>query len=243
VGFNGYPHGSSNFIEVLHTGNEPNTLGLILDTQLEAQSPLLLRGVEWIYSWTESAIAYSSAILYESNLIPTDIADIEHLLWSSDYKLSTFIFMCILQDLQFISASILFPYIDNWYNYIHLVSNNIIFYLEHPEHHLIYNNALIDYIVTHISKIHFLIELESSNEGVILIPFIILDLIWKITLLGIFVSFLLNWYNVSANNNNIDSDFLVNSLSIESEEEIASIDDTVLLLIVIFFYFWMIFLF
>jgi len=47
----------------------------------------------------------------------------------------------------------------------------------------------------------------------------------------------MNWYNTSVNGGNIDSDFLINSLSIESEEEIASIDDTVLLLIVIFFIF------
>jgi len=47
----------------------------------------------------------------------------------------------------------------------------------------------------------------------------------------------MHWYNTSANNNNVDSDFLVNSLTIEAEEEIASIDDTALLLVVIFFIF------
>jgi len=47
----------------------------------------------------------------------------------------------------------------------------------------------------------------------------------------------MHWYNVSVNGNNVDSDFLVNSLTIESEEEIASIDDTVILLIVVFFIF------
>jgi hypothetical protein len=38
-------------------------------------------------------------------------------------------------------------------------------------------------------------------------------------------------------NNGMDVDFLVNSLTIEAEEEIASIDDTNLLLLVVFFIF------
>jgi hypothetical protein len=115
--------------------------------------------------------------MYESNLITTDITDIEHLLWTYDYKLSTVILLCVLQDLRLISISALLPFIDNWYNYVQLASNNIIFYLEHPEHNHIYNNMIVDFIAPHISKLQFLIELESSSEGVVLIPFIILDLI------------------------------------------------------------------
>jgi len=248
VGFNGYPH------NVLQNSNEVfkndytdinSTLGLILldNNQLDAQSPLLLRGVEWIFSWLESAITYSVTIMYESNLSPTDITNLEHFLWSYDSKLSTFIFLSIVQDLYNISDFIVLPYLDNWYNYINLASANIVFHLEHPEHKLFYNSAIIDFVVPYISKIRFLVELETSNENIILIPFVILDLIWKVALFGLFVSFLMHWYNVSANSNNVDSDFLVNSLTIESEEEIASIDDTVILLVVVFFIFGWFFFF
>jgi hypothetical protein len=52
-----------------------------------------------------------------------------------------------------------------------------VFYLEHPEHKYFYNAAIIDYILPHMSKVRFLIEMETSNEGVILIPFVILDLV------------------------------------------------------------------
>jgi hypothetical protein len=233
VGFNGYPHGS----------DQSSSLGLILDPQLDVQSPLLLRGIEWIYAWTESAVTYSSNILYESNLIPTDITDLEHYIWVYDYKLSLFIFICALQDVQSIINSTSFPFIDNWYNYIDRITNNIIFSLEHPEHSFFYKAALIDFIIPYVSKIRFLVELETYNEGVILIPFVVLDLIWKLALLGLFISFLFHWYNLSVNSNNLDSDFLANSLSIESEEEIAAIEDTALLLIVIFFIFGWFFFF
>jgi hypothetical protein len=243
VGFNGYPHGDYTSTEFLYPTVQSSSLGLVLDTQLDVQTPTILRGVEWIFSWMESAIVYSSNILYESSLIPTDITDSEHFLWASDYKLSTFIFICAVQDLQVLNKNVLFPYIDNWYNYVHIATNNIIFHLEHPEHQHVYNHVLNDYIIPNISKIQFLIELESTNEGVILIPFILLDLIWKIAMFGIFCTFLLHWYNTSVNHNNVDSDFLVNSLSIESEEEIASIDDTALLLIIILFIFGWFFFF
>lgn len=225
--------------------NESGVLGTILldSNQLDAQGPLLLRGVEWVYSWLESAITYSTTIMYESNLFPTDITDLEHFLWAYDYKLSTFIFLCVVQDLYNFSETYIFPYMDNWYNYLNLASSNIVFHLEHPEHKYVYNSALVDFVLPYLSKVRFLVESETSYENVILIPFIVLDIFWKIALFGIFVSFLMHWYNVSVNSNNVDSDFLVNSLTIESEEEIASIDDTVLLLVVVFFIFGWFFFF
>lgn len=247
VGFNGYPHNilvdTTNFKNdyISHNGS----LGLILNdsAQFDVQAPLLLRGVEWIFSWVESAVTYSTTIMYESYLSPMDITNLEHLLWTYDYKLSSFIFFCVLQDLFNTQNSVILPYMDNWYNYINLASSNIVFHLEHPEHKFYYNSALVDFILPYVSKVRFLIELETSSEQVLLIPFVVLDILWKIALLGIFVSFLMNWYTVSATSNNIDSDFLVNSLSIEAEEEIASIDDTVLLLVVIFFIFGWFFFF
>lgn len=248
MGFNGYPHNVlQNSKEVFKNDytDITSTLGLILldDKQLDTQSPLLLRGVEWVFSWLESAFTYSVTIMYESNLAATDITNLEHFLWSYDSKLSTFIFLCIVQDLYNIGDFITLPYLDNWYSYISLASSNIVFHLEHPEHKYFYNSAVVDLITPYISKIRFLVELETSNENVILVPFIMLDLIWKISLFGLFVSFLMYWYNVSVNSNNVDSDFLVNSLTIESEEEIASIDDTVILLVVVFFIFGWFFFF
>jgi hypothetical protein len=243
VGFNGYPHSIVQSTELVKYEQHENSLGLILNTQLDVQGPILLRGVEWIYSWVESALSYSTTILYESSITTTDLTDLEHFLWSYDYKLSIFLFLCVVQDLQNLGSAVLFPYSDVWYNYIINASNNIIFNSEHPEFILFYNNALVEFLIPYISTIRFLFELENSNEGTLLIPFVVLDIIGKISLFGVFISFFMHWYNVSSNNNNLDSDFLVNSLSVEAEEEIASIDDTVILLIVIFFIFgWFFFL-
>jgi hypothetical protein len=243
VGFNGYPHDYVNHSNFIENNTQSNSLGLILDTQLDVQGPMLLRGIEWVYSWLESAIAHSATILYESNFIATDISKIENIIWAYDQKLSFYIFLCIIYDLHVTSNMALLPHIDNWYNYLHIAANNIVFHLEHPEHNFLYHSAVIDFVFPYITKIKFLIELELTTEGIILIPFVILDVIWKITLFGIFLSFLMHWYSVSVNDNNIDSDFLINSLSIESEEEIASIDDTVLLLVIIFFIFGWFFFF
>lgn len=85
--------------------------------------------------------------------------------------------MSVIYDLHTLGNAVVLPYMDDWYSYINQASNNIIFHLEHPEHKLFYNNAVVDFILPYISKIRFLIELETSNEGVILIPFVILDVI------------------------------------------------------------------
>jgi hypothetical protein len=243
VGFKGYPHDYIHSSSFSQNETQSSSLGLILDTQLDVQAPTLLRGIDWIYSWLESSAAYLTTILYESELNTTDISSFEHIIWSHDYKLSVYILLGTIYDIKILSNSTLFPYVDNWYNYINTAANNIVFHLEHPEHHFFFSGALIDFVLPYIAKINFLIQLESPNEGIILIPLILLEIIFKISLVGIFVSFLMNWYSISVNSNNVDSDFLVNSLSIESEEEIASIDDTVLLLIVIFFIFGWFFFF
>ena len=97
MGFNGYPHNIlQNSSEVFKNNytDVNSSLSLILsDTnQLDAQSPLLLRVVEWVFSWVESAFTYSITIAYESNISPSDITNLEHFLWSYDSKLSMFFF-------------------------------------------------------------------------------------------------------------------------------------------------------
>ena len=139
MGFNGYPHNIlQNSSEVFKNNYTDinSSLSLILNdtNQLDAQSPLLLRGVEWVFSWVESAFTYSITIAYESNISPIDITNLEHFLWSYDSKLSMFFFLCVIQDLYNLNNSIVLPYLDNWYNYINMASSNIVFFLEHPEH-------------------------------------------------------------------------------------------------------------
>jgi len=46
VGFNGYPHIIYTPIDFLDADYRSSTIGLILDTNLDVQSPLLLSGIE-----------------------------------------------------------------------------------------------------------------------------------------------------------------------------------------------------
>jgi hypothetical protein len=85
--------------------------------------------------------------------------------------------MCIVQDLQNMCDLLILPYISNWYNYMQFAATNVIFHLEHPENNFFYRAALLDFVAPHMSKIQFIIELETSHEGIILIPLVILDLI------------------------------------------------------------------
>lgn len=243
MGFNGYPHGTQYTVDYLSTDLHTSTLGFYSNPQFDIQSPMLLRGIEYIYTWLESVITYSTTLFYESNLIPTDPTSLEHFIWVYDYRLSLYIIWSIFYDFQILNNVVSLPHISNWYSYINTITNNVVFYIEHPEHTYFYSSALTEYLLPFVSKFRFLIELETQSEGLLLIPMIILDLLFKIFLFGLFLSFLMNWYSISINSSNVDSDFLVNSLAIESEEEIASIDDTVLLLIIVFFIFGWFFFF
>jgi hypothetical protein len=248
VGFNDYPHKPrADFSAILdQTMNLPSgSLKLILESnnQFDVQTPLLLKGIEWVFSWTEYSLSYSATIVYEALKNSFDCEDLDHLLLSVDSKLPIYLTLCVLQDLYSIFTIIIFPYISPWYNYIETTATNIIFYLEHPEYKTIHNSILVEHILPYISKIRFLIEMDTEREGIILIPFFVLDIVGRLGLFGIFVLFIMNWYHNHSMNNSMDSDFLVNSLTIEAEEEIASIDDTNVLLLVIFFIFGWFFFF
>jgi len=250
VGFEGYPHYNTEYkyLPTLHGYDnhdyaQTNYLSFVNFDQLDVQGPLLLQGIEWVFTWLETTNSYMATILYESTITPTDLTALENLLWTQDCKLTVFLSLCFLQDLNTISQLYGLPTITNWYNAFNLTYVNPIFNLEHVETTYYYSSSLVAYLLPIISKIRIIIELESVNEGVILIPFIILDVLLKLVLFGWLIMFVFFWYNTSINDNNVDSDFLVNSLTIESEEEIASIDDTVVMLIVIFFIFGWFFLF
>jgi len=212
VGFYGYPHNlllKTNEVFRNDFTAQTSQLGFISieSNQLDPQGPLILRGIEWIFTWVESAVAYASTIVYESDFSSTDITNIEQMLWSFDNKLQLFFIICVLNDILNITDLITFPFMDNWYNYINTISSNIVFNIEHPEHKFFYNSALIDFILPYALNIRGLLGVEGATEGIILIPFMLLELMWKFILVGTFVLFLMNWYNVSVNSNTVDSDF------------------------------------
>jgi hypothetical protein len=96
VGFNGYPHNAlpaSIHPRTNESGSVSSQIGFYLhdNTTLDVQSPLLLRGVEWISAWMESAMAFSIRIVYDDFQTPIDITNHEHFLWACDYKLAFFL--------------------------------------------------------------------------------------------------------------------------------------------------------
>jgi len=217
--------------------NESTIGTVILDhvsQNYDIQTPLLLRGVDWLYSWLESSMAYAAVVIYEMQNIPTDLSDLENFLWAHDYKFSNYFFWCVMQDLCNRDGILRLPYLDDWFNYFGAAFKNVAYYAEHPEYKYVFNSVTNNFLVPYISTFRFLIAIETPSEGLIIIPFIVLDFIAKLGIAGLLILFMMYWYDTYINGNSIDSEFFINALSVEAEEEIASIEDTSVSLVVVF---------
>jgi hypothetical protein len=108
----------------------------------------------------------------------------------------------------------------------------------HPELNFIRENIFKDYYFSFLSNLVFsLYELatpETFYSPVILIPQLLLLVFFAV----IFISFYFSYFSTSTGEENtIDADYLVSSVTVESEKEISSLDDMILGLVVLIYIF------
>jgi hypothetical protein len=110
----------------------------------------------------------------------------------------------------------------------------------HPEIYYIHENFINTYVVPFTSALYFTTQLGSYTEGYLSPVLLILNIILLVFSTFIFIAFFFSWYNNSSTDENtIDQDFLIASMTVESEEEVASIDDiSVVLVLLVFLFAW-----
>lgn len=113
MGFNGYPQACNT--TRLHdvNGGYIYTYNVSDADVFDSQGPALLRGIEWVFSWTESALAAGSSIVYDTFLTPIDLTTIDLLIRISDSKMSLYIVLSLLCDFFNILDIIKAPLLDN----------------------------------------------------------------------------------------------------------------------------------
>ena len=204
----------------------------------------LYHGVDWIYTFVESTFMYDFSINYTffSNNIFQDNFDFNYYAyWYSTLDISYFtLFWSVMIDKMIFFNLLKFPYIDSWFRFLTQNSENSLFLLNHPEYFFISDYIIKTFILPFSSEINNIIYVMSDEEMVInpvmLIPHILT--------IGVFVLFFIvlyfSYYNSSTREENtIDHDYLIANATVESEEEIGSIDDMLLAVIFLsFIFFW-----
>lgn len=191
---------------------------------------IVFNGVEWLYTTTESMLAYDFKIWYLweniSNL--DDSYDIFfNQYWAITFSASVFqLFYAVLLD-RYLSILVQNnPFNSDWYRIVLHSRENALIWLYHPE--LAWHVASVNNFFTYFyGGIFDFIYFDKSNPDMCIlahtlyIHLIILGLVF----LG-FITVLFSFYgNPNTEENTIDADYLSASGTVEAEKEITSIDD------------------
>nr|YP_004841708.1 Ymf66 [Ichthyophthirius multifiliis]AEL89250.1 Ymf66 [Ichthyophthirius multifiliis] len=196
----------------------------------------LLNSIDWIYSTIDSNLIYKFKIWY---YIEFTINDNFYFIWLTIHNLLNYqlYFSTILDNM--VNLGLLNnSFCNDWVrNFLILKSSNLI-WMYHPE--LVWHNFNIyDFFLYNYSTNENINIFNSIvSELTILSCTLYIHILFLITLLSIFIIYLFSFYsNYSNEENFIDSDYLNNSVIVESEKEITSIDDYLLLLITLLYVF------
>jgi hypothetical protein len=141
-------------------------------------------------------------------------------------------------DTYFTTNLFKFHFLDEWFRFIFSLKESSIVYTYQPELLITKNNIFNKFYFWFFTdfrlSIYDMVDQESFRTPLMLLP----QLISVIYITMVFISFYFSYYFSSVKEEStIDSDYLAASVTIESEKELGSLDDSllcVLLLIYIF---------
>lgn len=149
----------------------------------------------------------------------------------------------VLMDYYTFFSILNLPLINTWYNSLNLNNQNSFVLLDHPEFIFISKHIILSYVNLYVSEyfysLHNLLTIESIESA----SLIGLQLLLVSFIFFSGVVFYLSFFSSSTKEENlIDHDHMILNITIEAEEEIASIDDILMLLSVLFVIFGWFFL-
>ena len=214
---------------------------------IDVNEKFLVHNKNWVFSFTENFFSYSYDLTYYfyNGYIYQDNIDLKNkFYWSksiTNYDINL-IASILLDQIYFISIFFL-PFFDNFYNHL-LVSfefNSIV--INHPEYYLIYKYYLNTFYQNYFTNIYLSIYLLNLTESYITPIMLVPQFLFIFIIVLFFLSTYFNYYvNYNSEDNIVDHDYLTYNVTIESEEEIGSIDDMVLtsviLLYIFLWFFW-----
>jgi hypothetical protein len=204
----------------------------------------IYHGINWIYTFTETPFMYDFNISYNwfTNNIYQDTFDFNYYsFWYSTLDISYFtLFWSVLLDKFLVSNLFKLPYQDNWFKFLNQSYESSLALVNHPEYFFISDFFTKTFILPFSSEIDNIIFVLNDEEN-FLNPVLILPHIIVICLfIMFFITMYFSYYNSSVKEENtIDHDYLIANATVESEEEIGSLDDMLLsILILSYIFLW-----
>ncbi len=166
-------------------------------------------------------------------------------LWCVSMNFSeTSLLWSILLDDFFIASVWEFGFFENFFddtlNKPFYFEEEYEWYCDLPDYLQINISFFNDFIINFGSDVKFAVLNNNLEESPVTLPRIVIDVIFIIILLYIFLSMYFSYYGNSTNEYNlIDHDYLLTSTTVEAEEEISSWDDMILAaMLIIFVFLW-----
>lgn len=204
----------------------------------------IYHGINWIYTFTETPFMYDFNISYNwfTNNIYQDTFDFNYYsFWYSTLDISYFtLFWSVLLDKFLVSNLFKLPYQDNWFKFLNQSYESSLALVNHPEYFFISDFFTKTFILPFSSEIDNIIFVLNDEENflnpVLILPHIIVICVF----IMFFITMYFSYYNSSVKEENtIDHDYLIANATVESEEEIGSLDDMLLsILILSYIFLW-----
>nr|YP_740762.1 Ymf66 [Tetrahymena paravorax]ABI51671.1 Ymf66 [Tetrahymena paravorax] len=213
-----------------------------LNSSMNLFSNIMFSGIDWIYSTTETVLAYDFKVWYLWGGLSSydDSFDLFfNQYWAFTFTASIFqLFYAVILDnyLNFIIHEN--SYTSDWYRMMMHSKENALIWLYHPE--LSWHFSSVNKFLTYFYSGAFeFIYLDKSNSDICLVAHTLyIHLIILFFIFTLFVSILFNFYgNPNTEENTIDADYLSASGTVEAEKEITSIDDYLGLVFIIAYVF------
>lgn len=206
----------------------------------------LYHGIDWVYTYSESLFLYDFNVnynLFSFNLYQDSFDYNNYSMWYNTLDISYYtLFWSVLAD-NFINLHLLkFHSLNSWFRSVSYSSEYSLVLFNMPEFIILSNSFIKDYVMPFSANIDILItsmyDYENTLNPVILVPHFLFYWLFVFYFFYIFFSY---YTSSSKEESLIDHDFLIANVTVESEEEIGSIDDILIgssLLVFIFFWYF-----
>lgn len=204
----------------------------------------LERGIHWIYTVLDIPFLYDLKIVYHKN---PDILMDEMLAFEKvNYELGVWestnnaLYWSVILDKR--TNVILYhnPFVNDWFRYFIACETSAFYRVYHPEVNYINESIISSIVLPFTSAFFFVMKDQIMYENHHSPHFLIINMLLNIYCVALFLVFFFSYFNNSSRDENIvDQDFMVAAMTVEAEEEIASIDDmSMSLFILIFIFSW-----
>lgn len=201
----------------------------------------------WLYSFSENFFAYNYDINYfvNDNILFAELPYTKHKrYWIGGFKQEQFNFLtALVLDQIHILAILMLPFFNEFLKSF-LNSVEFFTFLEsHPEFYLIYKDYTLNNYFFYFSNYYTSLYSTNTKESFLTPVMVVFQFFFLFLLTIILFIVHFDYYGeYSSQENIIDHDYLIFNITIESEEEIGSLDDMllgcVILLYVFLWFFW-----